>query len=266
MHIPKSWNPPHQVTYQKAFRFYGRDTNGKYQLDVDELRSVFSLSASAAERLKLFRIERIAKIVAGDTSLPLENGPKMITHILPTAAFTSRTVVDHNLLWRDTSSLVGLLQSGGAPLFNVDGLLLGTRKAKVSRYVQVFRDGCVEVISDFSAEANPRASLPCPAFERTICNELRHAKLLFQCLGVAPPIVVMLTMTSMKGWQIATQHSGSAGTFDRDPVFIPELFLETFDGLNQDEVKPLLDIVWNAAGSPCSPNYDAQGRRKSDDA
>jgi hypothetical protein len=84
------------------------------------------------------------------------------------------------------------------------------------------------------AEANQRASLPCPAFERTNSSELRHAKLLFQRLGVAPPIVVMVTMTGMKGWQIATQHSGSAGTFDRDPVLIPELVLETFDGLNQD--------------------------------
>jgi len=74
--IPKSWNPPHQVTYQNAFRFYGRNTNGKYQLDVDELRSVFSLSASAAERLKLFRIERIAKIVAGDTPFPWRTAPK----------------------------------------------------------------------------------------------------------------------------------------------------------------------------------------------
>jgi hypothetical protein len=265
MHIPKSWNPPHQVTYQNAFRFYGRGTNGKYPLDVDELRSVFSLSASAAERLKLFRIERIAKIVAGDTPLPLENGPKMITHVLPLAAFTSRSVVDLNLVWHDPSSLVGLLQAGGSPLFNVDGLLLGTHKANGSRYVQVFRDGCVEVISDFSAEANQKASLLCPAFERTISTELRHAKFLFECLGVAPPIVVMLTMTGMKGWKIATQHSGSAGTFDRDPIFIPELVLERFDGHNQDEVKPLLDTVWNAAGSPCSPNYDAQGRRKLDD-
>src|SRR6266851_8623661 len=39
--VPKSWNPPHQVTYQKAFRFYARDTNNKYQIDVDELRSLF---------------------------------------------------------------------------------------------------------------------------------------------------------------------------------------------------------------------------------
>ena len=41
MRIPKSWNPPHQVTFQNAFRFYARDTNGKYQLDVDVLRGNF---------------------------------------------------------------------------------------------------------------------------------------------------------------------------------------------------------------------------------
>src|SRR5271155_2106276 len=52
------------------------------------------------------------------------------------------------------------------------------------------------------------------------------------------------------------------GTFDRDPVFVPELVLENFEGHNQDEIRPVLDCVWNAAGSPCSPNYDAQGRRK----
>jgi len=72
----------------------------------------------------------------------------------------------------------------------------------------------------------------------------------------------MLTLIGMKGWRIATSSDGSAGPFDRDPLFIPELVLETFDGLNQDEVKPLIDCVWNAAGSPCSPNYDAQGRRE----
>ncbi len=85
MRIPKSWNPPHQVTYQKAFRFYARGSNGKYQLEVDELRSIFTFSASAAERLRLFRIERLAKIVAADTPVSLQTGAKMVTHILPLA-------------------------------------------------------------------------------------------------------------------------------------------------------------------------------------
>ena len=74
----------------------------------------------------------------------------------------------------------------------------------------------------------------------------------------------MLTLIGMKGWRIATEHSVSSGTFDRDPVFIPELILETFGNLDKDEVKPLLDVVWNAAGSERSPNYDEQGRRQKD--
>lgn len=260
--VPKSWNPPHQVTFQKAFRFYGRDTNGKYQLDVDELRSVFSLSAGAAERLRLFRIERIAKVAAGDAPIPLGADAKMVTHVLPLAAFTTRAGVDLNVIWRDTSNLVGLLNHGGTPSFNVDGIWLGSHHANGSRYVQAFRDGCIEIVSDFSEEASRRSGLPCPAFERIVITQLRHAKALFRSIGLAPPIVIMLTMIGMKGWRIATRSDGSAGRFDRDPLFIPELVLETFDGLNQDEVKPLIDCVWNAAGSPCSPNYDAQGRRE----
>src|SRR5271166_1800073 len=47
MRIPKSGNPPHQVTYQKAFRFFARGSNGKYPIDVDELRSAFSNTEKA---------------------------------------------------------------------------------------------------------------------------------------------------------------------------------------------------------------------------
>jgi hypothetical protein len=262
MRIPKSWNPPHQVTYQKAFRFYGRDSNGKYQLDVDELRSVFGFSATAAERLKLLRIERVAKIIAGDTPAPLEAGGKMVVHLLPLVAFTGRYVADLNRLWAAHSHLVGVLRGGGTPLFNVDGLMLASHERPAPRYAQVFRDGCIEVVGGWSGEANDRASLPCPAFEIAIIEHVYRGKQLFQYIGVTPPVVAMITMIGMKGWKIATQGGSSATVFDRDPVFIPELVLDDFGGIAQDEVKPLLDGVWNAAGSPGSPYYDAQGRRR----
>jgi Putative DNA-binding domain len=266
MHIPKSWNPPHQVTYQKAFRFYGRDSNGKYQLDVDELRSVFAFSATAAEKLKLFRIERVAKIVGGDTPVQLEGGGKVVFHMLPLASFTSRYLADLNRLWRDHTLLVGVLGGGGTPLFNVDGLFLASHVRPATRYAQVFRDGCIEVVvGDLSAEVNQRASLPSPAFERAIIEHLYKGKQLLQHIGVAPPCAIMVTMVGMKGWRIATQSGSSSSVFDRDPVFIPELVLESFSGIVQDECKPLLDAIWNAAGSPGSPNYDDKGQRKTDD-
>jgi len=262
MRIHKSWNPPHQVTYQKAFRFYGRSSNGKYQIDVDELRSIFLLSASVAERLKLFRIERVAKIVSGDTPVPLEAGGKMVVHMLPLAAFTGRYLADLNLLWRDHSSLVRVLRGGGSPLFNVDGLLLASHLRPASRYAQVFRDGCIEVVGDWSGEANKGAFLPCPAFESAIIEHIYRGKQLFEYIGAPAPLVIMVTMVGMKGWRIATRWDASAAVFDRDPVLIPELLLEVSGNVVQDEAKPLLDAVWNAAGSPGSPNYDAKGRRK----
>jgi hypothetical protein len=262
MHIPQSWNPPHQVTYQKAFRFHGRGSNGKYQLDVDELRSVFAFSATAAERMKAYRIERVAKIVAGDTPVPLEAGGKIVFHMLPLAAFTGRFQVDIDRLWKDHSSLVGVLRGGGTPLFNVDGLLLASHKRPASRYAQVFRHGCIEVVGDWSAEANTHTFLPSPAFERAIIEHIYRGKQLLQQINVVPPIVIMITFLGMKGWRIATQTGSSASVFDRDPLFIPELILDVFTGIVQDEVKPLLDTIWNAAGSSGSPNYDHQGHRK----
>jgi predicted HTH transcriptional regulator len=39
--IPKSWMAPHMVTFQGASRFYARNSGGKYQLDVREIKSAF---------------------------------------------------------------------------------------------------------------------------------------------------------------------------------------------------------------------------------
>ncbi len=262
LHIPKSWNPPHQVTYQKAFRFYGRDTNGKYQVDVDELRSIFSLSASAAEKLRLFRVDRIAKIVGEETPVALLDGGKMAVHLLPLSAFSQPQVIDVKQLWGNHSTVVGVLRGGGTPILNVDGLLLASPQRPATRYAQVFRDGCVEVVAGWSDEADKRTSLPCPAFENAIIEHVYRGKGLLQFLGVSPPMVVMITLLKMKGWRIQTQWTSSQAVFDRDPLFIPELVLESFDGIVQNEVKPLIDAIWNAAGSVGSPNYDNQGCRQ----
>jgi hypothetical protein len=75
---------------------------------VDELRSIFSLSQSAAESIRLFRIERIAKIVAGEGAFPIANSPKKILHFVPLSAFTLSSHVNLEPLWRDKQELANL--------------------------------------------------------------------------------------------------------------------------------------------------------------
>lgn len=143
---------------------------------------------------------------------------------------------------------------------NLDGVLLASPNRPAARYAQVFRNGCVEVVSGFSGEANSRSSLPCPAFETAIIDHLYRGKQLFGTIGVSPPVAIMLTMIGVEGWNITTELKPSAAQFDRDPLIIPELVIDTFDGIVQNEIRPVLDMIWNAAGSIGSPNYDRNSR------
>ncbi len=183
----------------------------------------------------------------------------MVVHLLPLSAFTQPQLIDVKRLWGNHADVVGVLRGGGTPVLNVDGLLLASHVRPASRYAQVFRDGCIEVVAGWSDEANRRADLPCPPFESAITEHVYRGKQLFANAGVSPPIVAMITLLKMKGWRIATRSSGSAAAFDRDPVFVPELVLDDFNGIVQNEVRPLIDIIWNAAGSVGSPNYNDQG-------
>jgi hypothetical protein len=226
--IPKSWNPPHQVTYQKAFRFYGRDTNSKYQLDVDEIRSIISLSEGVADKTRLFRIDRVAKIAAGETPVVLRGGAKMITHILPLSAFATRYVMELNPLWRDPTPLLRIAKQGGSVRFNLDGVLLDSSSNERPSYVQVYRNGCVEAVHCMSEEAAKRSMLPSAWFEANVVFSISGSMLLLQGGGIQPPIVVLLTMRGMKGCRMGVppdQSSGSHGALDRDPLIFPDIII-----------------------------------------
>jgi hypothetical protein len=112
-------------------------------------------------------------------------------------------------------------------------------------------------VAGFSGEANTGKWLPSPAFEHAIIEHIQAGKKLLQQISTTPPFVVMVTILGIKGWYIrGSDRSGSSlSVFDREPLFIPELYLEAFDASAKSEAKPLLDTIWNAAGSPDCPLY-----------
>jgi hypothetical protein len=152
MRIPKSWNPPHQVTYQNAFRFYARGSNGKYQIDVNELRSIFSISSTVADRLRNFRIERTAKIASGDTPVTLLSGGVLVIHVAPFSAFGVGATFP---LQEAAQSAAGFPTMGDGytrrPQVTFDGLLVTSNSEAPPKpqraYTQVLRSGVVEAVA-----------------------------------------------------------------------------------------------------------------------
>jgi len=61
--VPPSWLKPHVVNFQGHWRFYARNSAGKYPLDVLELKSAFLASSELGEKIRNFHINRISKVI-----------------------------------------------------------------------------------------------------------------------------------------------------------------------------------------------------------
>lgn len=94
LRIPRSWNPPHRVTAQGTNRFYIRHSAGVHEPSVEELRSLFNQSATALEKTRQFRNNRISIIANGEGHRPLVDGGRLFIHIVPTAAFSGMVYID----------------------------------------------------------------------------------------------------------------------------------------------------------------------------
>ena len=61
--VPHSWVAPHRV--KKNDKFYGRNSAGKFPLDVGELRTAFTLSESVAESVECFWTSAVRQLRRG---------------------------------------------------------------------------------------------------------------------------------------------------------------------------------------------------------
>lgn len=264
--IPKSWARPHQVIFNGEFRFYSRASNGKYTLDVDELRSLYSLSESTAEHIKNFRADRLGQIVAGETTVSLPEGAKTILHSIPFNAFDQSIKYDLNLIKQDTGLLEPLRSSGwSAPNHNLDGIYTYSTHDKVRHsYLQVFRNGIIEAVNTslLERELDEQKLIAGVAYEGELLRALSRHLTLQKRLGVEPPVIVMLSLLGMKGYVmlVAPERRFNEGhPIDRDALLLPEVMVEDLDANISHTVRPIFDALWNAAGWSQSINFDDEG-------
>ena len=71
------------VTIRNSSKFFTRASNGKYQMDIEQIRSAFSLSESKIARIKEFVQTRLSDILSDNTPIPLTDFPKICMHIVP---------------------------------------------------------------------------------------------------------------------------------------------------------------------------------------
>lgn len=264
--IPKSWASPHRVSFKRHDRFYSRSTNGKYPMDVTELRVAFNLSETMAERIRNFRLDRISKIFADDTPVPFYDNPKIVVHLLPIISFNPAQNYDIDEIASQPGKMKPMYCSGWSNRYNLDGLLVysGGRGQLSHSYVQLFRNGIIEAVEGLLLEPHEGTLLiPSIAYEREMIASLADYLSTLQTLNVEPPIFVFVDMLGVKGYSMSDSGGRFWGrdrhTIDRDALLLPEIIVDSYDVSAEQILRPCFDSIWNACGLPRSLNYNDAG-------
>jgi len=259
--IPRSYAAPHRVAFQSTPQFWARRTNGKYFLDVSELRNAFLLSETAAEKIRGFRADRVSKLLAGQGPVILDKGPKLIFHLIPLDAFQTGRFVDLNSIKDQERSLgaIGWEHVGRGPnhvRFNLDGFLVSHARGGDPKQglacCQWFRNGIVESFSSLWYKTE-KMRLLWNVFEDSLPKSVKRFLDVQEQLRVQPPIVALLTVCDVRNFTMVIEGSyheirGDIDPIDRDHLLVPEVMIESYESDLQTVLRPMIDAVWNAAG------------------
>lgn len=256
--ITKSWIGPHRVTYKGHDKFYGRSTNGKYPLDVTELKLAFTLSDTLSQKVRNFRLERISRIINEETPIPLFNRAKIVLHLIPLLSFgpiKNDYIIE---ISKQNEFIAPIYCSALWRRFNFDGYLThSSLEDKLPSYTQFFRNGIIEAVDtallEPQGEREDKLFIPSDAIEESLLESICKYFILLKKLGISPPIVISISLLGVKGYKLETAYRSNQLDFqighpiDRENLLIPEIIVEN-GGQTLSILKPIFDTIWNACG------------------
>lgn len=267
--IYESWNKPHRITFGGSGKFFARSSAGKYELDVRELRQIFTLSDGIEKRMQDFRTERLLTIQTGGTMLPLTSENLIVIHLLPLSSFSTKNTLSRDTLLeieKETDLTRPMHASGWhAPRINLEGMFCfaGKTGESLHSYIQLFRNGSIELLESSILDRGDSTRIPYVLYELEIVDAIKRALELQKKVEIGMPILLCVSLLNVKGLSMS---NGNHDRFEDDehPIQQKDLILPPvlYENDSQDVAKtlqPIFDLVWNACGLPKSKNYDKDG-------
>lgn len=262
--VPQSWAGPHRVKSNQ--HFFVREGARKRQLDMPEIRGMFLRTEQQAQRVRDFRTERIGRLMVGDAPARMVPGAIEVLHFAPTQAALGLMAVDPVQFVRHRT-LPALGTTLPNARINIDGALgARTTQAEGSHgYSLFFRNGYFEAAKVLTRRTERRGliNLPSLAYEREIIALLDLFRAELRHLDLGEEMAAMLTLIGGDQIELGLDPhrfdlDGEEGRFDRNVLAIPDVLLPS-DQPAAIALRPMFDLVWQAAGLARSYNYNEAG-------
>ncbi|MGA2159651.1 MAG: ATP-binding protein [Dehalococcoidia bacterium] len=265
--IPRSWASPHRVSFKGNDRFYSRGTNGKYPMDIGELRIAFNLSETIVEKIRNFKQDRLSRIFTNETPVTFLEGAKIVLHLIPLISFNPAQSYDINKITSRREAMTPIYCSGWNSRYNLDGLLTySASQREVSHsYVQLYRNGIIEAVEGGLLEPyDKKLIIPSVRYEQELITSLANYLNILNALNVDLPILVFLSVLGVKGYTMSDNKQRFGGydkqIIDRDALLLQEVIVDNYNTKAEIVLRPCFDSIWNACGFERSLNYNEAGK------
>lgn len=222
-------------------------------------------------RLRTFHRERVQAIHKQESHVKLKDPACLIVHLLPEGLVHAPKEFSAGQLKQASQSIRPLGDRNGHSYserrFNADGFLLYDGREDVWSYSQLYRTGVYEgVMADAVFDHQGRAKI----LRENWCEETLLAALgdylpFTKALGLEPPFWMFAALVGCDGARVCLDRSWfdlSKHAIDRQVVWLPETRIDAFDTDPVKHLRPMIDVLWNAAGLERSFSYDEEGNRK----
>lgn len=273
--IPRSFLPPHRVVYQGKNKFWARGGMDKYEPNVQQLRHLFNDAPYIAERIHSFHADRLVKIAAGDTPIPLNQFGKAVVHVIPAPSFAEGRLADIIQVMASGTHVplpFGQINTSNQTGVNLDGFFNYTSRHEGSRqaYTQFFRNGAIESVGELSYDADGQSHFTGRNLTSLLIDAVNQYLGVLKSYDTGLPIYVFLSLCNAE--RIVYRHLPEGlGWYEskaigRNIIALPNVYLEDYDVDVPAVLRPIFNVLWNAVGLLQCDMYDNHGQWRKNDA
>jgi len=269
--VPASWNAPHWVSLEGHHKFYGRTSGGNYELSHTEIKDKFIMASTVKDRINAFRDKRVNELIHKKFPVALNEGAKVVLHIIPLSAFASNVECDAleiDTLFHSQNTMLSFLPLGSSGIdkeITLDGLLTTPSRQQSHRtYSHFYRQGIIEAVAAVSFEEDGGGKIiSSPSYERHLITQ-KYLDVLKK-LNFVPPFYIFVSLIDVKGYLLKVFPGGYMGSdvarksYTENEILLREVVVESFEMQNDVIFKPLFDQLCNAWGFVMCPHYTTDG-------
>lgn len=272
--IPQSMVSPHRVEYKGHNKFFTRNSKGKYQMDVSELRIAFNSGLDLNKRVENYKNDRYFELITNKYGKLQDDLPIFVLHYIPLSAFSNSNPNNFSLSdikeQMNNVSSKTLTGSTYEKKITIDGVVIEYKSPSLSSTAKYKRNGIIEkTTTDFFVKDYVNTSI-CPPKKcnliyggriiESLIRDYEEVKRYYNKMNINGPFVISCSILNGAEYTIPGRDWFEIlNVIDRDILYLDNIFIDNFDESAESVLMPIFNSLWNSCGYERCRAYDNEG-------